>query len=99
VKTLDVSSKEMLQLGIAPFDLVICAVPGYLGYESLKSIIEAGKNVIDISFFAEDSLTLDTLAREHNVTAIVDCGVAPGMGNLILGYWNEKMKLTDLVCG
>ncbi|MCK5705202.1 MAG: saccharopine dehydrogenase, partial [Cyclobacteriaceae bacterium] len=29
---------------------------------------------------------------------IVDCGVAPGMDNLILGYYNGKMKITDFTC-
>ncbi len=95
---LDVTNKEALQRTIKPFDLVICAVPGFLGFETLKSIIEAEKNVVDISFFPENSLELDVLAKEKNVTAIVDCGVAPGMGNIILGYYNEKLKLTDFEC-
>jgi saccharopine dehydrogenase-like NADP-dependent oxidoreductase len=96
--TLDVTDKRTLQKTIKQFDLVICAVPGFLGFETLKSIIEAEKNVIDISFFPENSLELDTLAKQKNVTAIVDCGVAPGMGNIILGYYNEKLKLSDFEC-
>jgi len=95
---LDVTNKKTLQKTIKPFDLVICAVPGFLGFETLKNIIEAEKNVIDISFFPENSLVLDNLAKEKNVTAIVDCGVAPGMGNFILGFYNEKLKLTDFEC-
>ena len=95
---LDVTDKIILQKTIKPFDLVVCAVPGFLGFETLKSIIEAEKNVVDISFFSENSLELDALAKEKNVTAIVDCGVAPGMDNVILGYYNEKMKLTDFEC-
>jgi saccharopine dehydrogenase-like NADP-dependent oxidoreductase len=87
-----------LQNSIREFDLVVNAVPGFLGFETLKTIIETGLNVIDISFFPENSLDLDTLAKEKNVTAIVDCGVAPGMDNIILGYYNEKMKLTDFEC-
>lgn len=98
LKELDVTHKKTLQKAITPFDLVICAVPGFLGFETLKAIIEAEKNVIDISFFPENSLELDALAREKNITAIVDCGVAPGMGNVILGYYNEKMNLTDFEC-
>lgn len=97
-EVLDVTNKSMLQEVIKSFDLVICAVPGFLGFETLKSIIEAEKNVIDISFFPENSLELDTLAKEKNVTAIVDCGVAPGMGNIILGNYNEKLTLTDFEC-
>ena len=94
-KQLDVTNKEELQDTIKHFDLVICAVPGFLGFNTLRSIIEAKKDVIDISFFSENSLELDALAKENNVTAIVDCGVAPGMDNIILGYYNGKMKLTD----
>ena len=97
-KKLDVINKTALQKTIKPFDLVICAVPGFLGFETLKTIIEAEKNVVDISFFPENSLELDKLAKQKNVTAIVDCGVAPGMGNIILGYYNEKLKLSDFEC-
>ena len=64
---LDVTNKKELQKTIKSFDLVICAVPGFLGFETLKSIIEAEKNVVDISFFSENSLELDTLAKKHNV--------------------------------
>ena len=98
IQQLDVTNKEELASTIKPFDLVICAVPGYLGFETLRAIIEAEKNVVDISFFPENSLELDALAKDKNVTAIVDCGVAPGMDNIILGYYNEKMKLTDFEC-
>ena len=98
IKQLDVTEKNELQSIIKPFDLVVNAVPGFLGFETLRSIIETGKNVVDIAFFPENSLDLDELAKKHNVTAIVDCGVAPGMDNVILGYYNEKMKLTDFEC-
>jgi saccharopine dehydrogenase-like NADP-dependent oxidoreductase len=95
---LDAAKKEELQSTIKQHDLVINAVPGFLGFDTLRSIIEAGMNVIDIAFFPENSLDLDALAKEHNVTAIVDCGVAPGMDNVILGHYNETMKLTDFEC-
>ena len=98
IQQLDVTNKKELQRIIKQHDLVINAVPGFLGFETLKSIIEAGMNVIDIAFFPENSLELDALAKEKNVTAIVDCGVAPGMDNVILGYYNEIMKLTDFEC-
>jgi len=97
-QTLDVTDKTSLKKIIQSFDLVICAVPGFLGFETMKAIIEAGKNVVDISFFPENSLLLDNLAKTNNVTAIVDCGVAPGMGNIILGYHNERMKVTGFEC-
>jgi lysine 6-dehydrogenase len=97
-KQLNVTDKSSLQATIEPFDLVICAVPGFIGFQTLKSIIEAKKNVVDISFFPENSLDLHKLAMKNGVTAIVDCGVAPGMDNIILGRYNELLKLTDFEC-
>lgn len=83
---------------LKPFDFVIAAVPGFMGYRTLEAIIKAKKNVVDISFFPENALKLDALAKANEVTAIVDCGVAPGMSNLILGYYNERMKITNFEC-
>src|SRR6188768_333333 len=98
VMPLDVQDINALQNAITPFDLVICAVPGFLGFQTLRTIIETGKNVVDISFFPENALELDALAKEKGVTAIVDCGVAPGMDNIILGRYNELYTLTDFEC-
>jgi len=80
---------------LAAFDLVVTAVPGFMGYATLKAVIEAGKDVVDISFFPEDALDLHELARRMEVTAITDCGVAPGMSNLLLGRYNEEMKVSS----
>lgn len=95
---LDVTNHDALQKAITNQDLVICAVPGFLGFETIKQIILAKKNLVDISFFPENALELDALAKENDVTAIVDCGVAPGIGNFILGRYNHTHKLTDFEC-
>ncbi len=94
----DLSFHEAIEKLIADQDIVLSAVPGFMGYNTLKTIISSGKNVVDISFFPENALELNDLAKEMGVTAIVDCGVAPGVDNLLLGYYNEKMVLTDFEC-
>ncbi len=91
----DLSEKENIKNLIKDADIVVSAVPGFMGFETLKTIIESSKDVVDIAFFTEDALQLDKLAKKHNVTAIMDCGVAPGMSNAILGYHNAKMKVED----
>lgn len=100
IKTIqaDLSDSKAIKSLVTNYDIVLCAVPGFLGFNALKTIIEAGKNVVDISFFPENSLDLAPLAKRKGVTAIVDCGVAPGMDNLILGYHNKRMKLTSFEC-
>ncbi|MEI7472710.1 MAG: saccharopine dehydrogenase C-terminal domain-containing protein [Chitinophagaceae bacterium] len=83
---------------LAPFDYVVNAVPGFMGYAALEAIILSKKNVVDISFFAEDALQLDALAKANGVTAITDCGVAPGLSNLLLGHYNEIMQVQSFEC-
>ena len=80
------------------FDLVINAMPGYLGFNTLKKILLAEKNVVDASFFPEDCFSLDHLAKKNNVFAIVDCGLAPGMDNIILGHLDTKMEVNKFEC-
>ncbi len=79
----------------ADADLVICAVPGFMGFETLQRIIEVGKNVVDISFFPEDAFLLDDLAKAQGVTAVVDCGVGPGLSNIIAGYVDGQLDTLD----
>ncbi|MFL2585380.1 MAG: saccharopine dehydrogenase family protein [Parvicellaceae bacterium] len=95
---LDVTDDNALKSALSKFDMVLSAVPGFLGYRTLEKIINQEKNVVDISFFPENALNLNKLAREKGVTAIVDCGVAPGMDNVILGFYNETHELSSFDC-
>ncbi len=94
----DLSQFEEYKSLFSPFDIVVIAVPGFMGYKTLESVIDAGKNVVDISFFPENALQLDDLAKQKNVTAITDCGISPGMSNFILGHCNEEMKISSFEC-
>lgn len=100
IKTLqlDVNDSSKLQTVLADFDLVVGAVPGFLGFKTVQQVIAAGKNMVDISFFPEDPFLLNNDAKKKGVTIVTDCGVAPGMGNIILGYHNEKMEVKKYVC-
>jgi saccharopine dehydrogenase-like NADP-dependent oxidoreductase len=93
----DLSDQKKIRQVIAGAELVIGAVPGFMGFQTVQTVIEAAKNVVDISFFPEDAFLLDKLAKEKGVTAIVDCGVAPGMGNIILGYHDGKMEVQNFI--
>ena len=92
---LDVTNKKALSDAIKDFDLVISAVPGFLGLQTMKNVIINKKDLVDISFLPEGVLDLDKIAKEHGVTVIMDCGVAPGIPNIIVGYHNEQMKIEN----
>ncbi len=96
-KQLDLSDPIALQKFVKPVDLVISAVPGFMGFVTLRRLIEAGKDVVDIAFFPEDPFLLKKLAQQKNVTAIVDCGVAPGMSHILTGYAASQMDELEQV--
>jgi len=99
IKTIqdDLSKTEKVRELIKPYDVVISAVPGFMGFQTLKAVIEAKKNVIDIAFFSEDPFLLDVLAKRNEVTAVVDCGVAPGMSSILVGHVNQLLDETHNV--
>jgi len=94
----DLSTAEGVTRAVEGADIVIGSVPYSIGYTMLENVIRAGKNIVDISYFPEDPFGLDDLAKEKGVTAVVDCGVAPGMANIILGDHMRKMNVSRYEC-
>ena len=87
----DLSSSRELRPLVTDFDIVVNAVPGFMGYKCLRNCIEAGKDVVDIAFYPEDVFGLSDLAKVNDVRIISDMGVAPGMSNLLVGAAVEKL--------
>ena len=98
VRVEDLSRAEGVTRAVEDADIVIGSVPYSIGYSMLENVIRAGKNIVDISYFMEDPFGLDELAKEKGVTAVVDCGVVPGMGNLILGDHSRNMNVSRYEC-
>jgi len=87
----DLSDEKIVRRIVQKHDFVISAVPGFMGFRTLRTIIEAGRPVVDIAFFPEDAFELDDLARKRGLTAVVDCGVAPGMSNILAAHARQKL--------
>jgi lysine 6-dehydrogenase len=88
----DLSDPGGLESALDGFDLAIGAVPGPMGYRTLEGVLDAGLDVVDISFFEEDPYDLDELARRTGRIALVDAGVAPGLSNLVLGHMEARLR-------
>jgi saccharopine dehydrogenase-like NADP-dependent oxidoreductase len=78
-------------------DLVVGALPSFLGLMAMRAVIEAGKPYCDISFLAEDPEPLDELARSRGVTVVYDAGVAPGMSNMLAGWGAAQLDACERV--
>ncbi len=93
----DLANPEEVKAAIAQADVVVGAMPSKLGFMILRTVIESGKPFADISFLIEDAMALNDLARQRGVTAVFDCGVAPGLANMIIGHCHKSLDQTDRV--
>ncbi len=91
----DLSDPSIVGQTVADFDLVLGALASSIGFQTLRAVIEAGKDFCDICFMGEDALELDELAKQRGVIAVVDCGVAPGMSNLLAAYGASLLDRCD----
>src|ERR1017187_5172517 len=53
---LDLASAAAVAGAVASADVAVGAVPGFLGHAMLRTVIDAGKPVADISFAPEDQI-------------------------------------------
>ncbi len=91
----DLSSPGAVKEAVAGADLVVGALPSHLGFQTLRTVLSAGRTYVDVSFMPEDAWELDPLAREHGVCAVVDCGIAPGVSNLLCGLSIEILDACE----
>lgn len=95
----DVTKPQELARLVAHTSWVINAVPGFLGYRVLSELVGLGKNVVDISFMPEDPRALEEEVKARSLLVAVDCGVAPGLSHLLLGYWyTQASQLERFTC-
>jgi len=90
----DLSKPEEVARTVAPYDLVVGALPSAMGFRTLRAVLEARKPICDISFMGEDPLSLTSLAEEAGVCAVVDCGVGPGLTSMLVGLSTLRLGRT-----
>jgi len=82
----DCNDQDIIASLSSDADIVFGALPSWLGFRALETVIKSGKPYCDISFMAEDPRKFDQFAKEQGATCIVDFGVAPGMSHLLCSH-------------
>jgi saccharopine dehydrogenase-like NADP-dependent oxidoreductase len=93
----DLADRREVQRLAKESDVVLSAVPGFMGFETLRAVLETGTRCVDIAFFSEDPLELDALAKERRTTAFVDMGVGPGMSSVLAGHASASLDETESI--
>ncbi len=88
---LDISNYSNLLRIIENADLVIGLAPGRLGFSVMKACVEKKKNLVDLSFMAEDPFFFAESALKSRVSIIPDCGFAPGLSNILIGKASSEL--------
>ena len=94
---LDATDNSKLVNALKDFDLIMGFLPGKLGYRLTKVCIEAGKDLVDVSYMSENPLALTDNAEKARVTIVPDCGLAPGISNILVGHAVAKLDKVQAV--
>jgi saccharopine dehydrogenase-like NADP-dependent oxidoreductase len=70
-------------------DIFVVALPGSVAKETVSILLHAGKKVIDVSFYDDDPFFFKSSVGKDSVY-IPDCGFAPGLSNMMVGYLSRK---------
>ena len=82
---LDISQKNLVKNTMQKADLVCGALPGRIGFQVMSQAVEAGRDVVDISYTPENPFKLHRKALDRDVVVVPQCGVAPGFTNMCVG--------------
>ena len=97
---LDVRDHAAVVGAMRECDAVMSAIPYYLNYDMARLAVEAGVHFCDLGGNTEivfKQKELDTYAREKRVTVVPDCGLAPGMVNILAEYGIQQLDDVESV--
>lgn len=97
---LDVRDRDAVLALMRESVAVMSAIPYYFNYDLAKLAVEAGTNFADLGGNTEivfKQKELDEKARAQGITVIPDCGLAPGMVNILAQLGISRLDTTDTV--
>jgi len=96
----DVRDREAIGALMRESDAVMSAIPYYFNLELARQAVAAGVHICDLGGNTEivfEQTKLDDEAREKGITVIPDCGLAPGMVNILAEYGIRQLDSVDEV--
>ena len=97
---LDVRDESAVRAVMGESDAVMSAIPYYFNLDLARHAVEVGVHFCDLGGNTEivfKQKELDAKARAKKVTIVPDCGIAPGMVNILAQYGIEKLDTVTAV--
>jgi lysine 6-dehydrogenase len=90
VETLDIKERKKVVSFLKRFDVAASALPHGIVHHSDLAAVEAGAKMVNIAF-EDEQMELDQGAKKTGATLIPGCGVAPGLGGILLTHALEEI--------
>ena len=97
---LDVRDRDAVLAVMRESDAVMSAIPYYFNFPLAELAVEAGVHFSDLGGNTEivfQQKQLHARAQEKGITIVPDCGVAPGMVNILAEHGIRQLDTTDSV--
>jgi saccharopine dehydrogenase-like NADP-dependent oxidoreductase len=94
-KLFDVTERTKLINCIRDFDIVVGALPADLGFYSMECAVNAGVDIVDLSYSGDNPFLLKKDAKKRKIRIIPDAGYAPGLLNILVGEAYRELKKID----
>lgn len=97
---LDATDLDTVREAMEGVDAVACALPYFLNLEMTRLAVEAGVHFCDLggnTEIVEAQRELDDRATEQGVSVVPDCGLAPGMVNILAQAAMDELDETASV--
>jgi lysine 6-dehydrogenase len=97
---LDVRDAEAVRALMRECDAVMSAIPYYFNLDLAKHAAEIGVHFCDLggnTDIVNEQKKLDAIASAKGITIVPDCGLAPGMVNILAQYGIEQLDTVDEV--
>jgi lysine 6-dehydrogenase len=97
---LDLKDEKAVAAAIARADCVLSAAPYYFNSDIARLAVLAGAHYADLGGNTDivfQQKTLDAEAKQKGITVVPDCGVAPGMVNVLAAEGIRRLDETESV--
>jgi len=91
----DIKSQKKLIRLMSNYDLIIGALPAKFGFYSWECALDAGVDIVDMSYSPNDPFLLDKEAKKARIKIVPDAGFAPGLSNVLVGEGYNQMERID----
>ena len=97
---LDVRDDAAVRATMQEHDVALSAIPYYYNFSVARLAVDVGIHFADLGGNTEivrQQETLDAAAKEHHISVVPDCGLAPGMVNVIAAEGIRRVESAETV--